>query len=134
MNKKEKFNVILPIGLAPKDVIRVKDELETALKAKCTIENDGNKITIYISRGSIPKKINYITPRLDSDGLLIPIGFSHEGLQLLDMASDSHCYMLCGGNPWNRQKQLLKSNNPFYIGLLQSRTGTNDSNRFKAGR
>lgn len=107
MRKKEKFSIALPIGLSPADIFKVKGELESALKAKCTIEKDDYKVNIYISRGTIPKKIKYIKPCLNGESLSIPIGFSHEGLELLDMASDSHCYMLVGGNPGTGKSNFL---------------------------
>lgn len=57
-------------------------------------------------QGSLPARIPFKLPDAQK-GLTIPIGYTVEGLRTLNMANDSHCYMLVGGNPGTGKSNFL---------------------------
>lgn len=113
------FNYILPIGMSPEAVIKCKPELEYALGGKCEFEIKGRVVTIRLFKGSLPEKVNFKLPDLEEYKLGIPIGYSYEGLRILDMDNDSHCFMLVGGNPGTGKSNFL---NQVIYTIIQSYT------------
>jgi len=75
---------------------------------KLEIGTNGRKVVLEVYRGEMPKKVKYEYPEQKENSLLIPIGLSITGERVaLDMASDSHCYMLVGGNPGTGKSVFL---------------------------
>ena len=107
--EKQSYTYILPIGLAPSAIEKVSEEIQTALNARCIeIESAGRRVTITAYKGAMPSKVRYEYPETTDNDLLIPVGLSITGERLtIDMASDSHCYMLVGGNPGTGKSVFL---------------------------
>lgn len=58
-------------------------------------------------QGNLPAKIPFNIPQAKK-GLIVPIGYTTgRRLQTLNMTSDSHCYMLVGGNPGTGKSNFL---------------------------
>lgn len=96
----------LPDGMNPEKVFKTREMIEYALNASVQMEKDGNRIKIRIYHGQLPNKIKYTDYDINSP-LNIPIGKGHEGMITLDMASDSHPYLLVGGNPGTGKSNFL---------------------------
>ena len=107
--EKQSYTYILPIGMAPSAIEKVSEEIQTALNARCIeIESAGRRVTITAYKGAMPSKVRYEYPETTDNDLLIPVGLSITGERLtIDMASDSHCYMLVGGNPGTGKSVFL---------------------------
>lgn len=104
----KKFSYLLPTGLSIKDIEKVKDKIEYALNGKVEIEQRGKIVDIIVYRGQIPQKINFKLPEKDGFKLGIPIGYTFENqFLMMDMSSDSHCYLLVGGNPGTGKSNFL---------------------------
>jgi|GEM_PF-3001907 len=105
--KTETYNYLLPVGMAPSKIEGCREELEAALGGICEFEVKGRVVTITVHKGSMTKGIKYVRPEV-SEGLFIPIGQGVDGkLIMLDMASDSHCFLLAGGNPGTGKSVFL---------------------------
>lgn len=93
---------VLPIGMSPKKIISMKEEIKYATGANyIEIEVHGKRVDITLLYGELPKTIPFKPFDLkDHYKLAVPIGINIEGkLEILDMGSDSHCNLLVGGNP-----------------------------------
>jgi len=120
--QKQQYKYLLPIGLAPSKIEGCREELEAALGGICEFEINGREVTINVYKGTMPQKIPYKRPE-SLGGLKIPIGYNIRGeLVMLDMASDSHCFLLGGGNPgtgksvfFNNCIDCLSQHSPDYV-------------------
>lgn len=102
------YPYILPAGLSPQAIEKIKPELEYALQGHVDIITRGRKVFITVHKTQLPSKIKYHTlPKIIGHQLAVPIGYTHNGPLTLDMASDSHCYMLVGGNPGTGKSNFL---------------------------
>lgn len=102
------FAYVLPDGLSPQAIEKIKPELEYALQGHVDIQTRGRKVLISVHKNQLPPKINYHPlPEAIENGLSIPIGYTFTGPLALNMASDSHCYMLVGGNPGTGKSNFL---------------------------
>lgn len=105
--KKQTYRYILPVGMAPSRITALKEELEYALCGACEFDVNNRVVTITVYQGQMPKQIKYARPAVQ-DGLIVPIGYGQDGkIITLDMASDSHCYLLIGGNPGTGKSVFL---------------------------
>ena len=104
---KKQYKYVLPVGLAPSKVEGCREELEAALGGVCEFESNGRVVTITLFQNKLEKEYRYQCPEV-SKGLTVPIGYSIEGeLITLNMASDSHCFLLAGGNPGTGKSVFL---------------------------
>jgi DNA segregation ATPase FtsK/SpoIIIE-like protein len=96
----------LPDGMTPKAIEKVLPELEYSLQAKVKMTVKGKAVILTIS----DSKLLDFYPMVNHEfrqGLTIPIGYSHEGLVTLDFASDSHNFLLIGGNPGTGKSNFI---------------------------
>lgn len=104
---KKVYKFILPIGMAPKDIEKVKPELEYALGGTVDVTSKGKIVFITVYDGQLPSNIDYVLPDLSKYSLGIPVGYSRDGLQIIDMSKDNHAYMLAAGPQGMGKSTLL---------------------------
>ena len=96
----------LPDGMAPKQIEKILPELEYSLNAKVKMTVKGKAVILMVNKAKLLDSYPFI-PGSYSEGLIVPIGYTYEGLITLDMSSDSHCNLLVGGNPGTGKSTLI---------------------------
>lgn len=86
---------ILPIGMAPKEIEKLREEIQCAHSASWVdFETKGRQVDVVLWYGELKKEYKY---RTIGEGLTIPIGYSYSGLQSINLESDNHVYVLFAG-------------------------------------
>jgi S-DNA-T family DNA segregation ATPase FtsK/SpoIIIE len=106
----ERLKITLKAGQSIGDIEKIQPELESYLWAsEVQISGFGRTVYLDIYRGQLPKDIPYILPEQDPEGLEVPIGYNMQGeLIMLDMGSDSLCYLLGAGYQGTGKSVLAK--------------------------
>lgn len=104
---KKTYAYTLPIGMAPRDIEKVIPELEYALGGHVEVTSKGKLVFITVYTKSLPNVIDYELPDMSRYSLGAPIGYSQNGLQIIDMSKDNHTYMLIAGPPGMGKSTML---------------------------
>lgn len=83
-------------GVDPKKISELAGTLEYSLLKPVKIEYSKGNLIITCYDSQVPDYVSFTVPG-KSEGLDIPIGYGRSGLAVLDISSDSHCYILVGG-------------------------------------
>lgn len=97
--KHERYQLHLNPGQSLKDIEQIIEPIKSFMWAS-EIEVSGFGQTVYLDiyKGKMKTNIPYTLPDQDPNGLTIPIGYNTKNQQVtINMASDSHCYLLGGG-------------------------------------
>lgn len=116
---KKQYKFTLPVGMAPKDIEKVKDEIEYALGGTVDITTEGHIVTINLYKSKLKKKYLYELPNMKGYALGVPIGHSKDKLNIIDMGRDNHAYMLAAGPQGMGKSTLL---NGIINAILQTYT------------
>lgn len=93
------FDVCLPVGLFPDVIKEHKPLLDSALNGDTDIWVEGGNVRVKVHTGKMPNFAKYdpeIIERLKGRGLIIPIGVSRAGIEILNMQT-GFCHLLVGG-------------------------------------
>lgn len=95
----ERYKITLFPGQCLEDVEKLIPQLKAGLWAnEVTVSGFGRTVYLDVYKGQLPRSIPYRLPEQDTRGLTVPIGVGMDGeLITVNMASDSHCYILVGG-------------------------------------
>lgn len=98
--KHEQYKLTLKPGQCMDDIVKLIEPIKAGMWADTVeISGFGRHVYVDVYKGQMPKEKAYHIPELPPGSLCIPIGHGIEGLEMLDMVGDSHCFLLAGGNP-----------------------------------
>ena len=95
----QRYKLTMQPGQCLQDFEKIAEQLKAGLWAnEVVVSGFGRHVYLDVYKGKLPRHIPYELPEQNAKGLTVPIGIDMAGEMItVDMASDSHCYILVGG-------------------------------------